>query len=415
MGARRAKAYRRRYDVVIVGANFAGLSAALDLPADRAVAVVDPEPWFEWLPNVHELVSGVKRPADLRLPRREIVEAAGHRLVRARLAGIDPGARSIDLDDGTAIDFECCLLAIGGVGNDYGTPGVERYAMSFKNVAECAAIGRRLRDLAAGSRGFSVIVVGGGFEGLEALGEILRRYRTHERIEIHVIEAANRLLPEGPAAVDEIVRGHLRDLPVQLHCSEQVAKVLPRGVELASGQRIAGDLTIWTGGTKAPDLVGDAGLPTSRRGWIEARSDLSVPGFPGVFAAGDVADLLHPIAKQAYHAIDMGRHAARNIRRSLAGEATLAFEPSDKPMLIAFGDLDTFLVAGSKVVASPVLAAAKEAVFEATIAGFDRFGSPSGLLRAGTRGLRALGELLIPKLTSWDEAARLLSLRIEDG
>jgi NADH dehydrogenase len=365
------------------------------------------------LPNVHELVSGVKRPADLRLPRREIVEAAGHRLVRARLSGIDPGARSIDLDDGTAIDFDCCLLAIGGVGNDYGVAGVGRHAMSFKSVAECAAIGRRLRELAARSRRFSAIVVGGGFEGLEALGEILRRYRTHEGIQIHVIERGDRLLPEGPRAVDEIVRAHLRDLPVQVHCSQQVAKVLPRGVDLASGQRIAGDITIWTGGAKAPDLVAAAGLPVSRRGWIEARGDLSVPGFPGVFAAGDVADILHPIAKQAYHAIDMGRHAATNIRRSLAGERTLAFEPSDKPMLIAFGDIDTFLVTESKVVASPALAAAKEAVFQATIAGFDRLGSASGMLRAGARGLHAIGELLVPKLSSWGEATRSLSVQIE--
>jgi len=66
-GPRRAPADAPR--IVVVGANFAGLTAAQRLPRDWAVTVIDPHPWFEWLPNIHELVSGVKRADTLRLPR----------------------------------------------------------------------------------------------------------------------------------------------------------------------------------------------------------------------------------------------------------------------------------------------------------------------------------------------------------
>ncbi len=153
-----------------------------------------------------------------------------------------------------------------------------------------------------------------------------------------------------------------------------------------------------------PGAVGSRSGPTCR-----ARD------FPGIFAAGDTAEVPRPIAKQAYHAIDMGRHAARNILRLREGKKTLVFKPAPKPMLVAFGDIDTFLMTDTRVVASPTLAAAKEAVFQATIAGFDRLGSIDGLRRAGERGGRALSELVFPKLHSWREATRLLSLRIEDA
>ena len=49
--------------IVVVGANFAGLKAAQTLGRDHKVTVVDPSPFFEWLPNIHELISAVKRPA----------------------------------------------------------------------------------------------------------------------------------------------------------------------------------------------------------------------------------------------------------------------------------------------------------------------------------------------------------------
>ncbi len=414
MGARSSKRLRRRHEIVIVGANFAGLSAALDLPSDCDVAVIDPEPWFEWLPNIHELVSGVKKPSDLRLPRREILASAGHRFVQGRFVGIDSKRKALRLDDGTTIQYEHCVLALGGVGNDFGVPGAARFGMHFNNVAECDAIGKRLKRLAARKGPLSVIVVGGGFEGIEALGEVLRRYRGRDGLQIHLVEVGGRLMPEGPPAVDEMIRRRLIGMPVRLHCGKRVIRVTATGVTLDDGERISGDITIWTGGAKAPDVVADAGFDASRAGWIQVRKDLSCRGFPGVFAAGDVADVPRPIAKQAYHAIDMGRHAARNILRRRAGRKTLPFSPAPKPMLVAFGDLDTFLMTESKVVAGPGLAAAKEAVFQATIAGFDRLASVGGLQRAKERGVRAISELVFPKLRSWEETVRLLSVNVED-
>lgn len=400
------------HEIVIVGGNFAGLSAALELPAACDVAVVDPHPWFEWRPNIHELVSGVKKPRDLRLPRRRIVEEAGHRFLRDRVRGFDFARRSLQLGGGRRLDYETCVLALGGVSNDFGVAGAAANAMSFKTVDDCAAIGRRLRTLAGEKRALSIVVVGGGFEGIEALGEVLRAYRRRPDLEIHIVEMAPRLMADGPKAIDAMVRRRIADLPVRIHCSETVARVTARRVYLESGRRLPSDLTIWTAGARAAPSLDGAAVPRSRDGWIKVGRDLACRDLDGVFVAGDLADPPRRFAKQAYHAIDMGRHAARNILRRRRGEDTLPFAPSDKPMLLAFGDLDTFLISGSRVVASPLLAAAKEGVFQATIAGFDILRSRAGRQRAGGRGLRALKNLVLPKFGSARDLVGLLSLRV---
>jgi NADH dehydrogenase len=66
----------KRKRIAIVGGNFAGLTAAVNLSRRHAVTVIDPSKHFEWLPNIHEILSSVKTPQGLRLERTAIVKQA---------------------------------------------------------------------------------------------------------------------------------------------------------------------------------------------------------------------------------------------------------------------------------------------------------------------------------------------------
>lgn len=412
MASRRVRR-KARTRVAIVGGNFAGLSAAAHLTSDLDVTVIDPKPAFEWLPNIHELVSGAKVGAALRIPLRDRLRAAGHRFVRARVAAIDAAAGGLEVEGGRRVQFDFCIVAAGGVNNTFGIPGADRYAMAFKSVDDCTAIRHRLEECASGAAPFSVVVVGGGLEGIEALGEVLRRFRGHPGMRIELVEAGERLLPEGPAAVDAAIRRRIETMPVVLHTAERVAKVTPRGVALASGRRLRADVTIWTGGARPPELLFAAGLAETARAWAPVHSSLFSVAFDNTLVAGDAAELPSPLPKQAYHAIDMGRCAAGNLMRRLNGQSPQAFRPSPKPMLLAFGDIDTFLVSGSRVVASPLLAAAKEAVFQATIAGLDPPRSRGAIGRLRDRAGGGLAGLLPGGGRSWTDLLRTFSVRIE--
>ena len=386
--------------IAVVGAGFAGLTAARALGRGYSVTVLDGSPWFEWLPNTHELLSGVKRPADLRLPHRAIVARSGHRFVQATVAAIDAGAGRLVTSGGRSIGFDACIVAVGGVHDTFGVPGADRHAMSFKGVDDCHAIGRRLAQLALRAGRRSIVIVGGGLEGIEAIGEILRRFRHRDAFEVSVVEAGARLLPGAPSALDAAVRAHCERHAIRILTRSRVTSVTAARVRLDTGETLRSDLTMWTGGSAPSPLLQASGLADGPRSWAPVNASLQSRRFDNVFVAGDAAALPRPLGKQAYYAMQMGECAADNVVRALEGRRLRNFNPSRKPMLVAFGDLDTFLVSGNSVVASPALAAAKEAIFQVTMARLDPSYGPEAVRRGASRVVRAAEELALPALTA---------------
>jgi NADH dehydrogenase FAD-containing subunit len=122
---------------------------------------------------------------------------------------------------------------------------------------------------------------------------------------------------------------------------------------------------------KAPPLLHASGLADREGQWAPVTQALRSKRHHNVFVIGDATGLPHPLGKQAYYALQMGVCAADNVERALAGRRLRDFKPAAKGMLVAFGALDTFLIAGRSVIASPALAAAKEAVFQVTMAQLD--------------------------------------------
>ena len=169
---------------------------------------------------------------------------------------------------------------------------------------------------------------------------------------------------------------------------------------LTSGEKLASDLCIWSAGMTLPKFLRDSGLIAADDRWLPVDDNLRSRYADNVFVAGDCAELLVPVRKQAYYAMDMGEVAGENVERFLDDRRLRRFRPAAMPMLISFGDITTWLVAGEFIAASPVLAAAKEGVYQANMA---RLASPHEPLSysAGIvgRAMNATHRLLLPQLT----------------
>jgi NADH dehydrogenase len=341
----------------------------------------------------------VKRAADLRLPRARLVKRAGHRFVTAEVVRIDARRGRALLAGGTSIEFDACIVAVGGVHDTFGVRGAKRHALAFKGVDDCAAIGReiaRLRRRGDRAHRAQVVIVGGGLEGIEGLGEILRGEQRRRSLDVTVVEAGPRLLSDMPAALDARVRAHCAAFGVRLLTDTRVTAVTPRRVRLDSGELLRSDLTIWTGGSAPSPLLRASGLAARAGQWAEVTAALQSRRHANVFVIGDAAALPRPLSKQAYHALDMGKCAGDNVSRWLNGRSLRAFRPAPKPTLVAFGDLDTFLVAGRRVLASPALAAAKESIYQLTMAQLDPPLAPATLWAAANRLRRGARRFALP-------------------
>jgi NADH dehydrogenase len=398
--------------IVIVGGNFAGLTAAIKLPRRLAVTVIDSSRHFEWAPGIHEILSSVKTPHGLRLDRAAVVKQAGHHFLRDRVAVLQPAQRRLSTAGGRELDFDACIVAVGALWNTHHIPGVARHAMPFRSVADGIAIERRLHALMQRGQPVRIVIAGGGISGIEALGEILRRHRDEAGLSVEVVEADARLLPGLPASLDADLRRLCEPYAVTFRTGTTIDSVSAKGVRLADGTRLRSDLTLWTAGLAPPALLRESGLAPPPQVWADVHPTLQSRHFDNAFVVGDAALLPHPIAKQAYNAIDMGAHSAANVTRLLDGRALKPFKPASNPVLIAFGDLQTYLVAGRTVLASKVLAGAKEGVYQLFMAQMAPGNVLTSLPAAAGRLWQSWRRLAVPQLMSLADFRKLPDLRV---
>jgi NADH dehydrogenase len=207
-------------------------------------------------------------------------------------------------------------------------------------------------------------VVGGGISGIEALGELLRRYRDRADLSLSIVEAGGQLMPGFPKKLDADLRQMCQAHRVAIHTGDPVSRITPKGVWLASGKRLPSNLTIWAAGLAAPALLRESRMIRPPHAWAPVHQTLQSRYFKAVFVAGDAAALPKAVGKQAFNAIDMGTLAAKNVARFLSAQTLKEFKPAITPMLVSFGDLQTYLVTKKTVLANKALAGAKEGVYQ---------------------------------------------------
>ncbi len=399
--------------VVIVGGNFAGLVAASRLSTDIDVTVIDARIDFEWTPNIHEILSGVKSRENVVLSRAECVERYGHTFLHDTVTRVDADNDQVVTESGLVLPFDACLIAAGSQRQTVDVDGAQEHALNLRLVDDAVKIAERLDRLATRKKRASVVIVGGGVSGIEAAGEILRRRGQGQEFDIHIVEIEPRILAQLPEGLAKDATSRMQAHPVTVYTDETVEKITSRSVTLGSGKKLAADLCIWSAGMSMPDFLKDAGLTDDGDEWLPVDDMLRSVYSGDVFVAGDCAELPEPIRKQAYNAMNMGEVAGDNIARLLDGRSLRRFRPSPMPMLVSFGDITTWLVAGDFVVASPVLATGKEGVYQATMA---RLASPHQPLKYSQdiigRASLATHKLLLPQLTPQKIAQGLLGSRI---
>jgi len=354
-------------NILILGAGFAGLAASKELGAFGKVTVIDPSPSFEFFPNIHELVSGFKSPADLRLDIRKILKAREQEFVQEKAVALDQENRTVTTSSGTQYPYDYLIIAMGGVNNERGVPGVAAHAFPFKSVDQCHAIGQKLASLEKQRSPYTVTIVGGGVEGIEALGEILRAYSSSTHLSIHLIEGGNQLLPGMPSQVHRHILKICKHFPVSFHFGKKVSQVEADKLTLSDGENLFSELVIWTGGVKShPQLeawgLAAPNIPPQVNSFLQSQYD------PNILIIGDAIDVTGGGEKQAYLALEMGQVAGHNARSILTGAKLKTYQPQNLPSIYSFGNLNCFIIYKGLVLSGLPFASLKETIYQVNMA-----------------------------------------------
>lgn len=370
--------------VVIIGGGFAGTVAARALPKKHHVELIDPGLDFEWIPNLHEILSGTKKPSALRIPRRRLLAEKRQRHVAARAVELDPAKRHVVTDRGETLSYDYLLLACGP--GPRWVPGAAEHALRLRSVDEAVTIRKRLKALAQGGQPSTITVVGGGFSGVEALGEMLREHGDERHLSFRIIEPGERLLESQPRKLGERLEKLAKKQDVDVVLGERVSAVEASALHLGSGQTLPSALTIWTAGAELPSFLRRSGITATDHPAIPVDAALRVIGQDRIFVAGDLADHPDHPKRQATSAIAMGKRAGKNIGRAAQDRALVAYESSASTLIITFGDEAAFMVTPSRdVYENTQLLHARELIFQNGMSLFDALTRKGGLKRASRR------------------------------
>ncbi|MEU1424151.1 FAD-dependent oxidoreductase [Kitasatospora sp. NPDC005751] len=313
----------RQHEVLVLGAGYAGLSAAIQLAArtrkraDLRVTLVNPDEHFTERLRLHMTATG-QQTAAMSIP--ELLDGTGATFVRGWVTAVDAGAKTVRIDDDRVLRYDTLVYGLGSVADTDAVPGVDDHAHTLDSPQDAALLADRLARLGGGT----VVVGGSGLTGVEAAAEIAERY---PELRVELLgrqEPGATMHPKAKAHLDAA----LARLGVRVRGGVEVVKVLPDGVELADGTVLPADAVLWTSGTRVSPLAAAAGLTVDERGRVVTDPALRSVSHPDVYAVGDAAavrqgyGVMHGTCQSG---MPTGVHAALSLLRVLAGKEPKPF------------------------------------------------------------------------------------------
>ncbi|MER6143311.1 FAD-dependent oxidoreductase [Streptomyces sparsogenes] len=281
-----------KQEVVVLGAGYAGLLAALRLAPHARVTLVAPEPHFTERVRLHEHAAG---RADVTHPLRELLRGTGVAYLAARATGIDPAGRAVTLDDGRELRYDRLVLALG---SRTVAPG-ER-AFTLETTAE---LHKRLLDAPG-----ELVVVGGGLTGVETAAEIAE---AHPAWRVRLVtrgEVGPGLSAKG--------RAHVRAVLTRLGVRVE------EGHPVATPEEVDADAVVWAASmTPSTEPAARAGLALDAAGRIRVDAALRSTSHPEIYAAGDCAAAVSPAAGALRMACATALPTASHVATCLIDEA----------------------------------------------------------------------------------------------
>jgi NADH dehydrogenase len=379
----------KAHRIVIVGGGAGGLELATKL-GDRfgsqksaskkvSIILVDKNRTHLWKPKLHEVAAGSMDLADQELDY--IAQAHWHHFSfrLGELTGIDREKRQIQVapfydDSGVlvtpqqTIDYDTLIISIGSLTNDFGTPGVEKYAQRLESLLDAKRFHLRLINACLRAQvqteplaphQLQVVIIGAGATGVELAAELHRTTRAiisfgmdrvdpEKDLKVILIEADPRILPALSPRISTAAEKLLEDLGVEVMTSAKVKEIQADRVCLSNGIEIPAELIVWAAGVKAPDFLnGIGGLESNHANQLLVLPTLQTTLDPHIFAIGDCAACPWPEANngkggivppRAQAAHQQSSHLYSQIQQIIDGKQLKPYQYRDFGSLVSLGE-----------------------------------------------------------------------------
>ncbi|KAG2494467.1 hypothetical protein HYH03_007519 [Edaphochlamys debaryana] len=383
--------------VVVLGGGFGGLYAAVRLdqlmwPKGKKpqVTLVDQSERFVFKPLLYELIGGTATAEEVAPPFAQLLAPYPVRFVQAQVSSVEttapggastsapdepPAAGHVMLSDGSSLPYDYLLVALGSQPDSRGVPGVRQWAVPFNSDEDALRVKGSLDLLADSGAAGTVVVVGGGYAGVELAAVLGERCRQRGgNVSVRLVTPGAEIMEGCPPGQREAANKALADLGVRLETGTRVVEVrgpepadasapdatqmptactlvlttapLAAALSEAEESLLPADLVVWTAGSSPATKEARRGFPfpTDDRGAVLTEPSLRVRGSERVFALGDVAVARtegpghHPqLPATAQVAFQQADYAAWNMWAAINGRPLLPFRYQHLGSMMSLG------------------------------------------------------------------------------
>ena len=326
--------------VVIIGGGFAGLSCAKKLSnnSNFEITLIDKQNHHLFQPLLYQVASATLAAPDIARSLRGILTKAKNVSVfQDHIRSIKPEEKTVKGKERT-YSFDYLLIATGTRTSWFGNDEWEKHTIGLKNLEDSYRIRERLLscleraeiidDLEERKRLMTVVIVGAGPTGVELAGafEDLVQQALHSdyrcidptNLRTIIIQSGDRVLKHFPENHSKYAKERLENLGVEIMLGNRVVDVQEGKVFLKSGENIEAATIIWAAGVQASRITHSLEVEKDRSGRILVDTDLSIPKYPDIFVAGDVAHVVDQqgveVPGLAPAAVQMGEHIAKVLK-----------------------------------------------------------------------------------------------------
>ncbi len=348
--------------VVIIGGGFAGLNIAKNLSGKAfQIVMIDKHNYHTFQPLLYQVATAGLEPDSIAHAIRQIFSKKENFYFRiADVKKIDPNEKIIFTPIGN-IFYDYLILATGSETNYYGNENIMKYSMPMKTIPEALDLRSLIlqnleaalltNDLDERQRLMNFVIVGGGPTGVElagAFGELKKHVLPNDypdldirRMNVHLIQAADKLLPTMSQNASDKAAKYLKDLDVQVWF-DTLVKDYDGKIVTTNDRSFETTTMIWTAGVKGALIPGIEGEDVIVGGRYSVDKFNKIKKYDDIYAVGDVAVMMTPENPKgdpmvAQVAIQQGKLLAKNLTRQLKNKPLKPFKYNDKGSMATIG------------------------------------------------------------------------------
>jgi NADH dehydrogenase len=332
--------------ILILGGGYAGVGVLKQLQKtfqsdpEVSISLVSQDNFFLHTPLLPEMATGMLASRHIATPIRSFCKRA--RYYQAKVKQIDLNNNRVTItrefdNQKRELDYDFLIIGLGGKTNFFGNKNVEKHAFTIKTLGDAISIRNHIISILESadqeedpdilSKLLTFVVVGGGFSGVETVGEITdfvresaeKFYRNIdiEKVKIYLVSAGEKILPEigelGEYASESLTKNGIDII--------KNTKLIDAGEDYAvldNEMKISCATLIWAGGVTVDPVISKLETEHSPRGNVVVDKFLKLKNHPNVFALGDCASITDertgkPYPPTAQHAVREAKIVSENI------------------------------------------------------------------------------------------------------